>query len=61
MTELIEVYNSPSPIIIGTGGLSYLFKEKSNYIKIFDEDLTLKGVKIFNEKNYAPKKDEHNI
>lgn len=61
IAELIEQYNSHSPIIIGTGGLSYLFNGKSSYIKIFDDDLTLKGIKILSEKNKSSKKDECDI
>jgi type III pantothenate kinase len=40
-----------NPLIIATGGLSYLLKDKSKYIKIFDDDLTLKGIKILNDLN----------
>lgn len=43
------------PYVIGTGGLSYLLKDKSRYIKIFDDDLTLKGIKILNDKNKVEK------
>jgi type III pantothenate kinase len=43
--------SSYKPFIIATGGLSYLLKNKSRYIKIFDDDLTLKGIRLINEKN----------
>jgi len=39
------------PYVIATGGLSYLLKDKSRYIKIFDGDLTIKGIRLINEKN----------
>ncbi|MCL5771609.1 MAG: type III pantothenate kinase [Actinobacteria bacterium] len=47
-----------NPLIIGTGGLSYLLKNKSKYIKIFDDDLTLKGIKILNDMNKIKKEDK---
>jgi len=40
-----------SPKIIATGGLSFLIKEKSDLIEIFDPDLTIKGLKILISKN----------
>jgi type III pantothenate kinase len=40
-----------SPKIIATGGLSFLIKEKSGLIEIFDPDLTIKGLKILIDKN----------
>jgi type III pantothenate kinase len=43
------------PYIIATGGLSYLLKDKSKYIKIFDDDLTLKGIRLIYEKNKVEK------
>lgn len=46
------------PIVIGTGGLSYLLKDKSKYITILDDNLTLKGIKILNDKNKVEKADK---
>ena len=46
------------PIVIATGGLSYLLKDKSRYIKIFDDDLTLKGIRLIYEKNNVEKSDK---
>jgi type III pantothenate kinase len=46
------------PFIIATGGLSYLLKDKSKYLKIFDDDLTLKGIRLIYEKNKIVKPDE---
>ncbi|HAX17791.1 MAG TPA: type III pantothenate kinase [Actinobacteria bacterium] len=40
-----------NPIIIGTGGLSVLLENKSRYIKIFDMDLTLKGIRLLFKRN----------
>lgn len=51
----MENFNS---VIIGTGGLSYLLKDKSRYIKVFDDNLTLKGIKILNDKNKSEKPEE---
>ncbi|MDD5658948.1 MAG: type III pantothenate kinase [Actinomycetota bacterium] len=39
------------PYVIGTGGLSYLLKNKSRYITITDDNLTLKGIKLLNDRN----------
>ena len=47
-----------SLIVIATGGLSYLLKDKSKYIKIFDDDLTLKGIRLIYEKNKVEKSNE---
>jgi type III pantothenate kinase len=49
--------NNFKPFVIATGGLSYLLKDKSRYIKIFDNDLTLKGIRLINEKNKVEKAD----
>ena len=46
------------PFVIATGGLSYLLKDKSRYIKIFDDDLTLKGIRLIYEKNKVEKSNE---
>ena len=46
------------PYIIATGGLSYLLKDKSKYLKIFDDDLTLKGIRLIYEKNKIVKPDD---
>ncbi len=45
--------NIYEPYVIATGGLSYLLKDKSKYIKIFDGNLTLKGIRLIYEKNRA--------
>ncbi len=34
------------PSVIGTGGLASLMKDRSRFIKIFDPDLTLKGLQL---------------
>jgi type III pantothenate kinase len=39
------------PYVIATGGLSYLLKDRSRHIKVFDDDLTIKGIKLIYEKN----------
>ena len=46
------------PFVIGTGGLAYLLKDKSKYIKIFDDNLTLQGIKILNDRNKVKKADK---
>lgn len=40
-----------SPKTIVTGGLSFLMKEKSRLLDIYDPDLTIKGLRILNNKN----------
>ena len=40
-----------NPFIIGTGGLSVLLENRSNLIKFFDMDLTIKGIKLLFERN----------
>src|SRR5680860_611661 len=45
------------PFVIATGGLSYMLKDKSRYITIYDNDLTLKGIKLIYDKNKVEKPD----
>lgn len=40
--------------VIATGGLSALFKGSTDAIDIYDDDLTLKGVKYLYERNHSP-------
>jgi type III pantothenate kinase len=40
-----------NPKIIATGGLSVLMKDRSRFIKIYDPDLTLKGLLLLIRKN----------
>ena len=49
--EMREEDKKFDPIIIGTGGLSVLLENKSKYIKFFDMDLTLKGIRILFKRN----------
>jgi type III pantothenate kinase len=39
------------PLVIATGGLAFLMVDRSRWIKIYDPDLTLKGLKILFDKN----------
>jgi len=43
--------NGSKPVIIGTGGLAFLMIDRSKWIKIYDSELTLKGLKILFDKN----------
>ncbi len=43
--------NNFKPLVIATGGLAFLMVERSKWIKIYDPDLTLKGLKILFDKN----------
>jgi type III pantothenate kinase len=43
--------NDFKPVVIGTGGLAFLMIDRSKWIKIYDPELTLKGLKILFDKN----------
>jgi type III pantothenate kinase len=49
--ELNKNYNDFKPEIIATGGLAFLMVSKSKWIRTFDPDLTLKGLRILFDKN----------
>jgi len=49
--ELNKNYNSFKPEVIATGGLAFLMISKSKWIRTFDPDLTLKGLRILFDKN----------
>jgi pantothenate kinase type III len=40
----------PDCIVVGTGGLSHIFKEDIKEINYFNDDLTLKGLYQINRK-----------
>lgn len=49
--ELNKDYKDFKPEVIATGGLAFLMVSKSKWIKTFDPDLTLKGLRILFDKN----------
>jgi len=49
--ELNKDYKDFKPEVIATGGLAFLMAGKSKWIKTFDPDLTLKGLRILFDKN----------
>ena len=49
--ELNKNHNGFKPEVIATGGLAFLMIGKSKWIKTFDPDLTLKGLRILFDKN----------
>jgi len=49
--ELNKNYKDFKPEVIATGGLAFLMEGKSKWIKTFDPDLTLKGLRILFDKN----------
>ncbi len=49
--ELNKNYDGFKPEVIATGGLAFLMIGKSKWIKTFDPDLTLKGLRILFDKN----------
>ena len=49
--ELNKNDNNFKPEVIATGGLAFLMVGKSKWIKIYDPDLTLKGLRILFDKN----------
>jgi len=40
-----------NPKVIATGGLSFLLESRSRFIKIYDNDLTLRGIRILHKMN----------
>ena len=49
--EIKNSKNKEEPLVIATGGLANLIAKQTDFIDIFDSDLTLEGLKILYEKN----------